>query len=147
MIEHNLSHQLCSRPDISTDTDCGHQLLQGSLHYISCSALISMLLNVVTERAFFRVWNYISNSPRDRRSYIDHKPTDRFFFTSFFRKLDATSPFWYPALTTNCFNLLKSVVAPLQTLSRNKISLLQVETACCCSKLNRRLLFSTSLIF
>ena len=32
---------------------------------------------------------------------------------------------------------------PPQTLSRNKISFLQVEAACC-SKLNRRLLFSTN---
>ena len=25
MIEHNVSHQPCSRPDISTDTDCDHR--------------------------------------------------------------------------------------------------------------------------
>ena len=50
MIEHNLSHQLCSRPDISTDTDCAIIAVTG-VATLSCSALMSVLLNAVTCRA------------------------------------------------------------------------------------------------
>ena len=63
---------------------------------------------------------------------------------------------WRPGNTGNIFlHLARNIVAlqvekrcctyyhPPQTLSRNKISFLQVEAACC-SKLNRRLLFSTN---
>ena len=61
-----------------------------------------------------------------------------------------------PGNTGNiCLQLARNIVAcqvekrccayyhPPQTLSRNQISLLQVEAACC-SKLNWRLLFSTN---
>ena len=53
MIEHNLSHQLCSRPDISTDTDCDHHSCYKGRYIILFSPV---LLNAVTERAFVRVY-------------------------------------------------------------------------------------------
>ena len=57
MIEHNLSHQLCSRPDISTDTDCGHHSCYRGRYIILFSPDIGAveLLKAVTEHAFFRV--------------------------------------------------------------------------------------------
>ena len=41
MIEHNLSHQLCSRPDISTDTDCRHHSCYRGRYIIMFSPDIS----------------------------------------------------------------------------------------------------------
>ena len=55
-IEHNLS-QLCSRPDISTDTDCGHHSCYRGRYIILFSPGISAEQD---NRAFFRV--YIVNA-------------------------------------------------------------------------------------